>query len=211
MVSSNIEEIVQIARSFAWWGRRCFCVGAQNKLANGVCGNRFDRWLEGYDRDVDHKYVFGVQGYNLKPADLQGSIGLVQLEKQDEIHEKRRHNKQRLHEIFASIPGARVIDEREDAETSWFGVPIVYEDGKHNLVKHLEDNGIQTRNYFAGNILMHPAYRHIEDAKNYPNACKVLDNVFFVGCSPVITDEMIDYIGEIVLQYRRNTVMHHRV
>jgi len=68
------------------------------------------------DRDVDHKYVFGVQGYNLKPADLQGSIGLVQLEKQDEIHEKRRHNKQRLHEIFASIPGARVIDEREDAE-----------------------------------------------------------------------------------------------
>ena len=211
MVSSNIEEIVQIARSFAWWGRGCFCVGAQNKLANGVCGNRFDRWLEGYDRDVDHKYVFGVQGYNLKPADLQGSIGLVQLEKQDEIHEKRRHNKQRLHEIFASIPGARVIDEREDAETSWFGVPIVYEDGKHTLVKHLEDNGIQTRNYFAGNILMHPAYRHIEDAKNYPNACKVLDNVFFVGCSPVITDEMIDYIGEIVLQYRRNTVMHHRV
>jgi len=96
-------------------------------------------------------------------------------------------------------------------KTSWFGVPIVYEDGKHTLVKHLEDNGIQTRNYFAGNILMHPAYRHIEDAKNYPNACKVLDNVFFVGCSPVITDEMIDYIGEVVLQYRRNTVMHHRV
>ena len=211
MVSSNIEEIVQIARSFAWWGRGCFCVGAQNNLSNGVCGNRFDRWLEGYDRDVDHKYVFGVQGYNLKPADLQGSIGLVQLEKYDEIHEKRRHNKQRLHEIFSSIPGARVIDEREDAETSWFGVPIVYEDGKHTLVKHLEDNGIQTRNYFAGNILMHPAYRHIEDAKNYPNACKVLDNVFFIGCSPVITDEMIDYIGEVVLQYRRNTVMHHRV
>lgn len=211
MVSSNIEEIVQIARSFAWWGRGCFCVGAQNKLANGVCGNRFDRWLEGYDRDVDHKYVFGVQGYNLKPADLQGSIGLVQLEKQDEIHQKRRHNKQRLHEIFSDIPGVRVIDEREDAETSWFGVPIVYEDGKHSLVKHLEDNGIQTRNYFAGNILMHPAYRHIDDAKNYPNACKVLDNVFFVGCSPVITDEMIDYIAEIVLQYRRNTVIHHRV
>ena len=86
MVSSNIEEIVQIARSFAWWGRGCYCVGSQNKLPNGVCGQRFDRWLEGYDKDVDHKYVFGVQGYNLKPADLQGSIGLIQLKKQTEIH-----------------------------------------------------------------------------------------------------------------------------
>ena len=77
MVSSNIQEIIQIARSYAWWGRGCYCVGSQNKLPNGVCGQRFDRWLEGYDHDVDHKYVFGVQGYNLKPADLQGSIGLV--------------------------------------------------------------------------------------------------------------------------------------
>jgi len=201
MVSSNIEEIVQIARSFAWWGRGCYCVGSQNKLANGVCGARFDRWLEGYDQDVDHKYVFGVQGYNLKPADLQGSIGLVQLTKQDEIHRIRRGNKARLHEIFSQIPGARVIEEKEHAETSWFGVPIVCDDHKHRLVKYLEDHKVQTRNYFAGNILMHPAYRHIEPASNYPNACKVLDNVFFVGCSPVITEPMLEYIGEVVSNY----------
>ena len=201
MVSSNIEEIVQIARSFAWWGRGCYCVGSQNKLPNGVCGQRFDRWLEGYDQDVDHKYVFGVQGYNLKPADLQGSIGLVQLTKQNEIHRIRRSNKARLHEIFSQIPGARVIEEKEHAETSWFGVPIVCEEYKHRLVKYLETNKVQTRNYFAGNILMHPAYRHIEPASNYPNACKVLDNVFFVGCSPVITEPMLEYIGEVVSNY----------
>jgi CDP-6-deoxy-D-xylo-4-hexulose-3-dehydrase len=211
MVSSNIEEIVQIARSFAWWGRGCYCVGSQNKLPNGVCGNRFDRWLEGYDKDVDHKYVFGVQGYNLKPADLQGSIGLVQLEKQIEIHAIRRLNKARLHEIFSKIPGARVIEEKEHAETSWFGVPIVYENGKPNLVKYLEDCGIQTRNYFAGNILAHPGYRHIEPASNYPNASKVLDNVFFLGCSPVITREMIDYIEEVVENYTKNNLQWHPV
>ena len=211
MVSSNIEEIVQIARSFAWWGRGCYCVGSQNKLPNGVCGNRFDRWLEGYDKDVDHKYVFGVQGYNLKPADLQGSIGLVQLEKQIEIHAIRRLNKARLHEIFSKIPGARVIEEKEHAETSWFGVPIVYEDGKPNLVKYLEQHGIQTRNYFAGNILAHPGYRHIEPASNYPNASKVLDNVFFLGCSPVITREMIDYIEEVVENYTKNNLQWHPV
>ena len=202
MVSSNVEEIIQIARSYAWWGRGCYCVGSQNKLSNGVCGQRFDRWLEGYDHDVDHKYVFGVQGYNLKPADLQGSIGLVQLTKQDEIHRIRRLNKTRLHEIFSKIDGARVIEEKEHAETSWFGVPIVYEGNKVQLVKYLEDNKIQTRNYFAGNILMHPAYRGLESYANYPNSSKVLDNVFFLGCSPVITDPMIDYIEEVVTKFR---------
>tara|TARA_B100000927_G_scaffold56206_1_gene43052 strand:+ start:841 stop:2139 length:1299 start_codon:yes stop_codon:yes gene_type:complete len=205
MVSSNIEEVVQIARSFAWWGRGCYCVGSQNKLSNGVCGKRFDRWLEGYDHDVDHKYIFGVQGYNLKPADLQGSIGLIQLTKQDEIHRIRRFNKTRLHQIFSKIDGARVIEEKEHAETSWFGVPIVYEGNKTRLVKYLEDNKIQTRNYFAGNILMHPAYRHLESYSNYPNSCKVLDNVFFLGCSPVITDPMLDYIEEVVTRFRNES------
>ena len=201
MVSSNIEEVIQIARSFAWWGRGCYCVGAQNKLPNGVCGNRFDRWLEGYDKDVDHKYVFGVQGYNLKPADLQGSIGLVQLEKQTEIHCVRRMNKGALTQVFNQIPGCRVVEEKEHAETSWFGVPIIYKDGKHHLVKYLEEHGIQTRNYFAGNILMHPAYKHIEPASNYPRASEVLDNVFFLGCSPVITVDMLDYIDHVILKY----------
>ena len=205
MVSSNVEQIIQIARSYAWWGRGCYCVGSQNKLSNGVCGQRFDRWLEGYDKDVDHKYVFGVQGYNLKPADLQGSIGLVQLTKQDEIHRIRRLNKTRLHEIFSKIDGARVIEEKEHAETSWFGVPIVYEGNKVQLVKYLEDNKIQTRNYFAGNILMHPAYRGLESYSKYPNSSKVLDNVFFLGCSPVITDPMIDYIEEVVTRFKNES------
>ena len=211
MVSSNIKEIVDIARSFAWWGRDCYCVGTQNLLECGVCGKRFDKWLEGYDKIVDHKYVFGQIGYNLKPAELQGSIGQVQLTKVDDIHQKRRHNKERLQAIFESIPFCRVINELPDAETSWFGVPIIFEYDKSGLVKFLESHKIQTRNYFAGNILMHPAYKHLEPASNYPNACKVLDNVFFVGCSPVITDEMIDYIGEVVEEYRTTKIQHHPV
>jgi CDP-6-deoxy-D-xylo-4-hexulose-3-dehydrase len=209
MVSSNIKEIVDIARSFAWWGRDCYCVGTQNLLECGVCGKRFDKWLEGYDKIVDHKYVFGQIGYNLKPAELQGSIGQVQLTKIDEIHQKRRHNKERIQEIFETIPFCRVINELPNSETSWFGVPIVFEYDKPGLVKFLESHKIQTRNYFAGNILIHPAYKHLGLASNYPNASRVLDNVFFVGCSPTITDKMIDYIEEVVEEYRITTVFYH--
>lgn len=211
MVSSNIKEIVDIARSFAWWGRDCYCVGQQNLLECGVCGKRFNTWLEGYDKVVDHKYVFGNIGYNLKPADLQGSIGLVQLQKFEEVHYIRRLNKAKIQSIFESIPGVRVVNEKEEAETSWFGVPIVADYDKSSLVKHLESNKIQTRNYFAGNILMHPAYKHLEPASNYPNASKVLDNVFFVGCSPVIDDIMIDYIELMVDNYKETMTAWHPV
>jgi CDP-6-deoxy-D-xylo-4-hexulose-3-dehydrase len=144
-------------------------------------------------------------GYNLKPLDFQGALGSVQLEKFDEIHYIRRYNKVRIQEIFETIPGVRSVNELPQAETSWFGVPIICDnkDIKRKLVKHLEDNNIQTRNYFAGNILMHPGYKDLDDYSKYPNACKVLDLVFFVGCSPTITDNMVEYIQETVSQVNK--------
>ena len=93
MVSSKNEEIVKLARSFAWWGRGCYCVGRQNLLSGGTCKKRFDRWIPDCDDIVDHKYVFETVGYNLKPLDLQGAIGLIQLEKMEEIELKRKYNK----------------------------------------------------------------------------------------------------------------------
>ena len=200
MVSSNEKGIVDLARSFAWWGRGCYCIGQQNLLSNGVCGKRFDTWLEHYDDVVDHKYVFSNMGYNLKPLDLQGSVGSVQLLKFDEIHNIRRNNKERIQKIIEKIPGTRVVNEKDDAETSWFGVPIVCEDKtlKRSLVAYLEKNKIQTRNYFAGNILLHPGYSHLDDATKYPKANQVLDKVFFLGCSPTINQDMIGYIEKTI-------------
>ena len=202
MISSNIREVVDIARSYAWWGRGCYCVGQQNLLSNGVCGKRFSDWLKN-DTIVDHKYVFGVRGYNLKPLDLQGAIGQIQVKKFDDIHQIRRKNKKRIQNIFETISGVRVVNERKESETSWFGVPIICDSSnlKRSLVSYLEENKIQTRNYFAGNILLHPGYRDLGDGTKYPNASKVLDNVFFVGCAPVITSEMIDYIEEVILNF----------
>lgn len=200
MVSSDVEEIIDLARSYAWWGRGCYCVGKQNLLANGACGKRFSQWIDDYSENVDHKYLFTNIGYNLKPTNFQGAIGVIQLEKFDDVHQMRRNNKERIGEIFERINGLRTIDEQSQAETSWFGVPLICQDKeqKQSLVKHLEENRVQTRNYFAGNVLMHPAYRDIDDFKKYPKANMVLDKVFFVGCSPTISNEMINYIEIVV-------------
>ena len=84
---------MDIVRSLATWGRDCYCVGAANTLPCGTCGKRFSDWF-GDGSIVDHKYVFRELGYNLAPAlDMQGAIGLAQLEKFDEIERKRRENK----------------------------------------------------------------------------------------------------------------------
>ena len=205
MISSDDEELISIARSLSWWGRDCYCVGRQNLLSCGVCGKRFSKWIEKYDDIVDHKYVYSQMGYNLKPMDFQGAIGSVQMDKQDEIHQLRRKNKLLIQEHFEKIDGVRSVGELPEAETSWFGVPIICDSKKikNDLTKHLESNKIQTRNYFAGNILMHPGYSHLDYYKNYPNACKVLDLVFFVGCSPTITSPMIDYIGTITSKFKK--------
>lgn len=206
MVSSDDSVLIDIVRSISWWGRDCYCVGAANLLACGTCGNRFDKWLEGYNGVVDHKYVFSNMGYNLKPLDLQGAMGLAQLEKFETIHLARQHVKNIIHKfIEANISGVRVIRELPLAEPSWFGVPILVDDPetKTKLQQHFEDNKIQTRNYFAGNILLHPGYSHLGDYRDYPNANKALSNVFFLGCPPHYTPAVLDYIEEVCKKWEQ--------
>ena len=203
MVSSNVEEIVTLARSYAWWGRGCYCVGRQNLLPNGTCGKRFDTWIPGCSTVVDHKYVFDKIGYNLKPLDLQGAIGLVQLKKFEEIHSLRRKNKNLMDSFFELVPGCNLVSENSRSEISWFGSPIICDssDLKKRLVAHLESNRIQTRNYFAGNLLMQPGYSHLGDGSKYPNAMGVLERVFFVGVSPTINGSMLRRTQQVVSDF----------
>jgi len=200
MVSSNNPEIIEVARSLAWWGRACYCVGRQNLLPYGTCKKRFSQWIEDCDDVVDHKYVFENIGYNLKPLDLQGAIGLIQLNKFAEIDRIRKMNKFRVDNIFESVQGIRLITEFKHASVSWFGAPLVCETStlKRSLVAFLEKNRIQTRNYFAGNLLMQPGYKSLGDWREFPNATQVLGKVFFVGVSPTISEKMLDYVEYIV-------------
>lgn len=197
MVCSDNPELKKLFTSLSWWGRDCYCVGSSNLLSCGTCGNRFDKWLESYDGIIDHKYVFTNMGYNLKPMDLQGSIGLVQLKRFEEIDTKRKQSKATIEKILLKyVNGLRGVVMLPKANTCWFGTPFVCDNKelKNKLVSFLEENNIQTRNYFAGNILMHSGYKHLDDLNKYPNANKVLDNVFFLGAAPHYDYQVFEYI-----------------
>ena len=203
MVSSNDKFLIDLVRSISWWGRDCYCTGVNNTLSCGTCGKRFDYWLENYDGIIDHKYIYSNMGYNLKPLDLQGAIGSVQLTKVDEICKKRKHNKEQIEKMLVDHLGIVPVKVYKNADPSWFGVPIVCrkQGEKELLVAHFEANRIQTRNYFGGNILLHPAYKHLGDYKKFPNANKVLDYVFFLGCSPLYNDDVLTYFDEVIKKW----------
>lgn len=196
-----------ILRSLREWGRGCYCVGPEaNKLKCGTCGKRFSEWVPCMAGEIfDHKYVYDEIGYNLKPIELQCAMGLQQLNKLPEIHQLRRRNYQLLFDIyqpyeeFFHLPRARA-----KSNPSWFAFPItIRKDApfkRTDIVDYLEDNLIQTRPYFAGNVMLQPAYSHLMDPvrarDDFPNATQAMTNTYFHGTSPVITPEQIAYIGE---------------
>jgi CDP-4-dehydro-6-deoxyglucose reductase, E1 len=205
MVCANDPAYIKTARSISWWGRDCYCVGAANLLPCGTCGKRFDTWIEGSDEVIDHKYMFTNVGYNLKPLDMQGAIGIAQMEKIEEIERKRRANFMSISNMITCfVDKVHVASTHSKADPCWFGVPIVCDSVsvKNSFVAHLEANKIQTRPYFAGNLLRHPAYRHLANSADFPLANQAMDRVFFIGCAPHYTEEILNYIAEVVKKWK---------
>ena len=207
-VAVNTTENERIVRSFREWGRGCYCVGKQNLLENGACKCRFNNWVPALPNEIfDHKYVYEEIGYNVKPIELQASIGLIQMEKLEEIGIKRRENYKNLFAAFSKYEKYFHLHEAQPgADVDWFAFPVTVADDapfkRSDICKFLEANKIQTRPYFAGNIMLQPAYMHLVDPKEvikkYPVARKVTTDTFFLGTSPVINKEKTDYIETIL-------------
>ncbi len=207
-VAMNNMNTERIVRSFREWGRGCYCVGKQNLLENGTCDCRFNNWLPSLPDDIfDHKYVYEEIGYNVKPIELQASIGLVQMTKLEEIGIKRRENYKNLFNAFLKHSKYFHLHEATPgSDPDWFAFPITLKDDapfkRSDICKFFEANKIQTRPYFAGNIMLQPAYTHLMNSKEviekYPVARKVTTDTFFLGTSPVINKEKTDYIETIL-------------
>jgi len=214
-VSCNDKNTETIVRSLREWGRGCYCVGPEaNKLKCGTCKERFKEWLPSLPGEIfDHKYVYDEIGYNLKPIELQGSMGLKQLDKLPEIIRLRKRNYKLLFDIYEKYEKFFFLPRaRAKCDPAWFAFPLtIRKDApfkRAEIIDFLEDAKIQTRPYFAGNIMLQPAYKDLnlimnddEIKNNYPVATHVTTHTFFHGTSPVITEEQIAYIGTIVDEF----------
>lgn len=156
----------------------------------------------GFPEDYRSRYVYEEIGYNLKPLELQCAMGRVQLKRLEEFREKRLANARKMRAVFEKYPQFTLIDSPENAEVCWFSFPILCKGiSRKKVMNTLEANNIECRTIFSGNILRHPAYENIEYVANsteMPNADMVMKDGMFLSVHPSITDEMIEFIDQVL-------------
>lgn len=205
-IYTNNPLLNKIARSFRDWGRDCVCPSGRDNL----CGHRFDRQYGELPLGYDHKYVYSHFGYNLKATDMQAAVGCAQLKKFPSFVARRRHNFERLHDALTSVEDKLILPVAADnSNPSWFGFCITCRDGidREKVVPYIESKGVQTRMLFAGNLLKHPCFDEMRAAgegyrvvSNLDNTDKIMTSTFWVGVYPGMTDEMIDYMAQTIIE-----------
>lgn len=207
-------------RSFRDWGRDCVCPSGRDNF----CGHRFDGQYGELPKGYDHKYVYSHFGYNLKATDMQAAIGCAQLEKFPGFVERRKYNFNRLKEgLLAADKNGQITDRLilpeacEHSVPSWFGFPVTCREGvnREKVVRYLEEQGVQTRMLFAGNLTRHPCfdqmracgegYRIVGELKNTD---RIMADTFWIGVYPGMTDAMIDYMVRTLIEALDSEVVY---
>jgi len=210
-VVTNKGRMKVLVESFRDWGRDCWCDPGKED----TCGKRFGWQLGDLPYGYDHKYIYSHVGYNLKLTDMQAAVGIAQLAKAPDFIEARRRNYVTLREGLADLEEHFILPEATArSDPSWFGLPLAIRPGspvpREHMLDYLNARKVSTRLLFGGNMLRQPAYRDIEHRKigELPNSDFVMDQVFWVGVYPGLTDasiaHMIDSFHGAVDSYMSN-------
>lgn len=198
-------------KCFRDWGRDCACPPGHDNF----CGQRFNGQYGKLPIGYDHKYVFSRFGYNLKITELQAAIGCEQLKKLPEFIERRRHNWEYLHKSLQTVADKLILPEpAENSKPSWFGFLLTVREGsgldRNKIVQYIERKNIQTRLLFSGNFLRQPCFDPIRGTDAYrvvgdlTVADYITSNTFWVGVYPGMTESMLNYMAETIVEAVNN-------
>jgi CDP-6-deoxy-D-xylo-4-hexulose-3-dehydrase len=203
MVMFKNKKEVELAKVYRDWGRALpehFDESPEKRFAFSI-----------NDKPHDGKFVFLVQGYNLKPIDLQAAFAMVQLDRLKEFSRTRDKNFKRLYKFFSKYPDHFILPRQlPEVKTNWLAYPVTIKKGspieRVELMRFLEENKIQTRVLFSGNITRHPAYNKSElrifgDLKN---ADYILSNSMLLGCHHGLINTHIDYMIDILKKFLKS-------
>ena len=203
-VYTNDSLLNRIIRSMRDWGRDCVCPSGRDNL----CNHRFDKQYGQLPLGYDHKYVYSHFGYNLKVTDMQAAIGCAQIKKFPTFVERRIHNFNRLKNALAGVEDKLILPEPcKHSTPSWFGFLITCKDGidRNQVVQYIEQHGVQTRMLFSGNLIKHPCFDIMREENtgyrvvgSLENTDRIMNQTFWVGVYPGMTDEMIDYMAKVI-------------
>lgn len=203
-VFTNNDELRRIAESFRDWGRDCYCEPGRDN----TCNKRFCWKLGDLPEGYDHKYTYSHLGYNLKITDMQAACALAQLDRLDDFIARRRSNFAFLRTRLETCSEFLILPEATpDSAPSWFGFPITLRDNapvsRRDLLGYLEQKKIGTRLLFAGNLTRQPymAGRNYRVASTLNRSDKVMNDTFWIGVYPGLSESMLDYAATAIEQY----------
>jgi Predicted pyridoxal phosphate-dependent enzyme apparently involved in regulation of cell wall biogenesis len=151
----------------------------------------------------DHKYTYSHVGYNLKLTDMQAALGVSQLKKLPGFNELRHKNFQILYEGLKDLQEFLILPAAtQQAQPNWFGFPLAVRTDapftRNDLIRHLDAHKIDTRLLFGGNLTRQPAFKDMACRKigSLINSDFVMNQVFWIGVYPGLTQEMLNYTLE---------------
>ena len=186
MVMFNDEKHAKRALMFRDWGR----IGDNSE----VMSERFAHDVDGMP--YDYKFLYGVLGYNMKCSEMSAAFGLVQLERFQTFKNKRRDNIKRYLENLKDVKELILPDD--SIEPNWLAIPLQTE-RRLELLNFLEDNNIQTRVTFAGNVTRHPIYR--EYLQEFKNSDLIMKNGFLLGAHHGMNLDDVDYVCDKIKEF----------
>jgi len=186
MVMFNDEKLRNVSLQFRDWGR----IGDNSEEMS----DRFNHNVDGIP--YDYKFLYGVLGYNMKSSEMNAAFGLVQLERFKQFEQIRRANIERYIENLQGV--GDIILPDDSIKPNWLAIPLQTEK-RYELLHFLEENNIQTRVTFAGNVTRHPVYR--EYLQEFPNSDTIMKNGFLLGAHHGMTIEDVDYVCDKIKEF----------
>jgi CDP-6-deoxy-D-xylo-4-hexulose-3-dehydrase len=186
MVMFNNEQYRNTCLQMRDWGR----IGDNSE----AMADRFNHSVDGIP--YDYKFLYGVLGYNMKSSEMNAAFGLVQLEKFKTFEQIRRANVERYIENLKGV--GDIILPNDSIKPNWLAIPLQTEK-RYELLHFLEDNNVQTRVTFAGNVTRHPVYR--EYLQEFTNSDIIMKNGFLLGAHHGMTIEDVDYVCDKIKEF----------
>jgi len=186
MVMYNDPKHVTKCLQYRDWGR----MGDDSEIID----DRFNHSVDGIP--YDHKFLYSVLGYHMKACEMNAAFGLVQLERFKKFSQIRRDNFERYLENLKDVKELILPDD--SLKPNWLAIPLQTE-RRFELLTFLEDNNIQTRVTFAGNVTRHPVYR--EYLQEFENSDTIMKNGFLLGAHHGMTVEDVDYVCDKIKEF----------
>jgi CDP-6-deoxy-D-xylo-4-hexulose-3-dehydrase len=180
MVMFNEAKLLKRATMFRDWGR----IGDNSEDVK----TRFEFSIDGIP--YDYKFLYGAVGYNMKSSEVNAAFGLVQIDRLDEIRQKRSAVFNRYIENLKDLTEHLVLPINT-FNSDWLAIPFMTP-RRLELLTYLEANNIQTRVCFAGNVTRHPVYR--EYLEVFPNSDRIMAEGFLLGAHHGMVVEDVDYV-----------------